>query len=298
MVILSIRFYLRFEHPTWENPFDRALRVRDAATEPSSRLPNRSISAVRLRFRRHTIYRRKTVQRVRCTVLPAMLHFERTWMPPRPKTRNPRRYARSREVGSRTVRTERNIPAKTDRCRRNAACSGIAPERKPDPVCGKINGLALLGIPRRIFPKDAEAKPQVAFRHRLGMPRLSEPAVPKRRFFCTWPCENTHPAEAARPGHGWAGRHRRTTMARAGRPGAARRGTRLSGTTRPGQRTRQRSRARTRPGDRAGGRGTTGTQPERTRSTSPIRAARARNETERPEGRSARMPRMRLNARS
>ena len=39
-------------------------------------------------------------------------------------------------------------------------------------------------------------------------------------------------------------------------------------------------------------------QPERTRSTSPIRAARARNETERPEGRSARMPRMRLNARS
>ena len=147
-------------------------------------------------------------------------------------------------------------------------------------------------------PIAAEAKPQVAFRHRLGMPRLSEPAVPKRRFCCTWPCENTHPAEAARPGHGWAGRHRRAMMARAGRPGAARRGTRLSGATRPGQRTRQRSRARTRPGDRAGGRGTTGTQPERTRSTSPIRAARARNETERPEGRSARMPRMRLNARS
>ena len=195
-------------------------------------------------------------------------------------------------------RATRDIPAKTDRCRRNAAWSGIAPERKPDPICGKINGLAPLGIPRRIFPKDAEAKPQVAFRHRLGMPRLSEPAVPKRRFCCTWPCENTHPAEAARPGHGWAGRHRRAMMARAGRPGAARRGTRLSGATRPGQRTRQRSRARTRPGDRAGGRGTTGTQPERTRSTSPIRAARARNETERPEGRSARMPRMRLNARS
>ena len=175
------------------------------------------------------IYRRKTVQRVRCTVLPAMLHFERTLDAPRPKTRNPRRYTRSREVGSRTGQTERNIPAKTDRCRRNAAWSGIAPERKPDPICGKINGLALLGIPRRIFPKDAEAKPQVALRHRLGMPRLSEPAVPKRRFCCTWPCENTHPAEAARPGHGWAGRHRRTTMARAGRPGAARRGTRLSG---------------------------------------------------------------------
>ena len=185
LVILSIRFYLRFEHPTWENSFDRALRVRDAATEPSSRLPNRSILTARRSFRRHAIYRRKTVQRVRCTVLPAMLHFERTWMPPRPKTRNPRRYARSREVGSRTVRTERNIPAKTDRCRRNAAWSGIAPERKPDPVCGKINGLALLGIPRCIFPKDAEAKPQVAVREFCKTRCPGGSSVPKPRFCCT-----------------------------------------------------------------------------------------------------------------
>ena len=48
------------------------------------------------------------------------------------------------------------------------------------PNVGKINGLALLGIPRCIFPKDAEAKPQVAFRRPLGMPRPNDPAVPNR----------------------------------------------------------------------------------------------------------------------